>query len=208
MGERGRKVKYKLTDETIRHLGRTLYRIEAVKDFGNFKRGDKGGFIEKESNLSHDDNAWVYGDALVYGDAKVYGDAWVYDNAWVHGNAKVYDNAEVYDNALVCGDAEVYDNAWVHGNAWVRGNAEVCDDAWVCETSHYVCFQSFGSSNRTTTVFRTKNGYLINCGCFTGDLDKFSQAVDKKHGDNRLGLEYKAIIEVIKLRVAMWAKEV
>lgn len=63
--------KYKLTNESIEYLGRTLYRIEALRDFGNVVKGDKGGYIEKEENLSQDDNAWVYGNARVYGDAKV-----------------------------------------------------------------------------------------------------------------------------------------
>lgn len=58
--------KYKLTDETIEVDGKTLYRIEALKDFSNVKKGDKGGFIEKEENLSHLGNAWVYDDAKVF----------------------------------------------------------------------------------------------------------------------------------------------
>ena len=74
-------MKYKLTDETIKHEGRTLHRIEALIDFANIKKGDKGGFVEKEENLSHNGNAWVYGNAKVYGNAEVYGDAKVYDNA-------------------------------------------------------------------------------------------------------------------------------
>ena len=44
--------KYRLTDETINVDGRILHRIEALKDFGNVKKGDKGGFVEKEENLS------------------------------------------------------------------------------------------------------------------------------------------------------------
>ena len=40
--------KYRLTDETINVDGRILHRIEALKDFGNVKKGDKGGFVEKE----------------------------------------------------------------------------------------------------------------------------------------------------------------
>ena len=38
--------KYKLTDESIKFNNRTLYRIEALKDFGDVEKGDKGGFIE------------------------------------------------------------------------------------------------------------------------------------------------------------------
>ena len=43
--------KYKLTEETIIVNDKSLYRIEALKDFGNVKKGDKGGFVENEDNL-------------------------------------------------------------------------------------------------------------------------------------------------------------
>ena len=42
--------KYKLTEESISFNGKTLYRIEALKDFADVKKGEKGGFIESESN--------------------------------------------------------------------------------------------------------------------------------------------------------------
>lgn len=87
--------KYELTEETVTVYGKTLYRIRAVRDFGSVKTGEFGGYIEKEENLSHFDNAWVCGNAWVFDNARVY------DNAWVFGNAKVY------------------------GDAWVSGNAEV-----------------------------------------------------------------------------------
>ena len=67
--------KYKLTEETKEYYGITLYRIEALKDFGTVKAGDKGGFIRSEDNLAHEGNAWVYGNAQVYGNARVYGNA-------------------------------------------------------------------------------------------------------------------------------------
>ena len=46
------EMKYKLTEETTIAYGRTLYRIEALKDFNDVKKGNKGGFIENENNLS------------------------------------------------------------------------------------------------------------------------------------------------------------
>ena len=100
-----------LTNETKVHNGVTLYRIQSLKDFSDVKAGDKGGWIEKESNLSQ------YGDAWIYGNAKVYDNAIVHDDAWVHDDAMVYGNAKIYDNAMVCGNAKVYDNAMVCGNA-------------------------------------------------------------------------------------------
>ena len=101
--------KYKLTEETINVCSRTLYRIEALKDFNDVKKGDKGGYVEDEENLSQSGDCWVYDDAKVYGDAKVC------DNAEVFGKAMVYDNAKIRNHASVCGDARVYGNAKVHG---------------------------------------------------------------------------------------------
>lgn len=56
-------MKYKITDETITHFGRTLHRIEALQDFGDVKAGGKGGYVEREINLSQSGNCWVSGDA-------------------------------------------------------------------------------------------------------------------------------------------------
>jgi len=101
------KKKYKLTKETIEICGKKLFRIQAIRDFGNVSKfgnvlkGDLGGFIEKEDNLSQEGNAWVYDDACVY------------DDAWVSGNARVFGDAWVSGNAWVFGDAEVSGNAWV-----------------------------------------------------------------------------------------------
>ena len=47
------------------------------------KPGDLGGWLEKESNLSHDGKAWVCGDAKVWGNAKVCGDAEVCGDAFL-----------------------------------------------------------------------------------------------------------------------------
>ena len=81
--------KYEFTGETMERSGRTLYRIRAVRDFGEVKAGDLGGWIETESNLSNDGNAWVSGNAWVYGDAEVSGNAWVYGNAEVSGRKHI-----------------------------------------------------------------------------------------------------------------------
>lgn len=60
-----------LYDQSIEVNGHKLYRIQALKDFEGVKSGDIGGYIEKESNLSQYDDAWVSGNAQVYGDAQV-----------------------------------------------------------------------------------------------------------------------------------------
>ena len=90
-----------LKDEFIEFDDRKLYRIKALKDFRDVRKGTVGGYIEYEQNLSQQGNAWIYDDAQVYGDARVSGNAWVCGSAWVSGNARVSDDARVYGNNAV-----------------------------------------------------------------------------------------------------------
>lgn len=127
-----RMKKYELTNE-IKNLpgGVVLYRIRALKDFADVKAGDLGGFIQKESNLTQDGDAWVdhnaevFGDAIVGGGAQVFNNAKVYGRSMVCGRALVYDNAEVFGEAEVCDDARLFDNAKVFDSSSVGGYAEV-----------------------------------------------------------------------------------
>ena len=93
--------KYELTKNTKKLYDRTLYQIKALRSFSNVLKGDLGGWIEKEANLSQDGDAWVYGDAQVYGNADIFGNARVFGNAWVYGDA------------------------WVSGDAWVYGKIKI-----------------------------------------------------------------------------------
>ena len=198
--------KYKLTNETIVHLGFTLYRIEALMDFSDVKTGDKGGFVQSENNLSQLGNAWVYGNAKVYGNAnvndnsEVYGDAEVYDNAEVfdyakvYNNAKVRGNAEVYGNAEVCGDAEVYGNAKVRGDAKIYGNAEVRGDAKIYKNSDYIVFKNWWSSGRYFTWTRSNKKWKV--GCFYGNGEEL---IKKAYADSEeSGREYERVVRYVE----------
>ena len=89
--------KYKLTDEKIEWYGRTLYRIIALISFGDVKEGDLGGFIEKEENLSHYDNCWVFGKAQVCDEARVFGEAQVFGKAQATTTVKTFGNGFRYN---------------------------------------------------------------------------------------------------------------
>lgn len=73
-----------LYTDSIRIAGHTLYRIRALKDFGNVKAGDIGGYVEKEENLSQEGICWVCDSARVCGNARVCGDAYVCGNAKIN----------------------------------------------------------------------------------------------------------------------------
>ena len=97
-----------------------LYRIKALKDFGNVKKSDIGGYVESENNLSQLGDCWIYDNAVVVGNAKVC------DNAEVSGNARIWGNAEVSGDAIISSDKDyiVFKNWWSSGRyfTWTRSN--------------------------------------------------------------------------------------
>lgn len=146
------KKKFVLTNRYIIRDGVKLYRIKCIKSFGKVEKGEYGGYIEAEYNLSQRGFAWVYDGACVYGNAQLLGNASVCDNACVFGNAKVCDNAKVFDNAYVSGHAIIGDCAKVYGNAGVYDNARVYDNACV-------------SSNACISGNACVSGEAKVCGC-------------------------------------------
>lgn len=136
-GEKEMQNKYKLLkDETRRSPhGDTLYRIEALKDFYNVRKGDKGGYIQAEWNLSQSGNCWVYDEAYVWQDAVVSENATIRDDAKVYGDAIVRGDSEVHGTANVFEHAIIDDCAVVGYSATVKGNAHVSEDAYICDVS-------------------------------------------------------------------------
>ena len=198
--------KYKLTDEYIVHYGIKLFRIEALKDFRNVRKGDKGGFVENENNLSHDEDCWISGDAKVFGDASVYENAKIFGNASVYGYAKVYGNANIYENAeiygtaivhcnsFVFGYANVFDDSEVHGNAIVYGNAELSNDAEVSSNTDYIVFKNWWSSGRYFTWTRSNNMWKVGCFYGTGE-----ELIAKAYKDSELsGREYERVVKYVE----------
>ena len=95
--------KFMLSDEKKQIGNVVLFRVKALINTKFFKKGELGGWIEKESNLSQDGDAWVYNNAQVSGNAWIYGNARVYGDAWIYGDAQVSGNARVSGDARVCG---------------------------------------------------------------------------------------------------------
>ena len=188
-------MKYTLTNETKLLYGRTLHRIKALKDFSDVSKGDLGGWIEKETNLSQNGMCWVFGDAKVFGDANVYDNARVYGNARVSGNAKVCGTALVSHNAKVSGNALVYDNARVYGNA------RVYDDAIATKTVKNIIGLPYN-------ITITDNHIQIGCKQFTFDkiikLDKNWTKLKTKYDTNevkQIEPYRKIIVKFVKLEM-------
>ena len=65
--------KYEILKDIFKKIffGRKIYKKRALKDFPDVKKGDIGGFVESEDNLSHKCNCWIYDKAKVWDDAKL-----------------------------------------------------------------------------------------------------------------------------------------
>ena len=74
----------------------------------------------------------------------------------------------------------------------IRGNNDV------------ISFCNVGSSNGVLCAYKLKDGTLeLTRGCFSGSLDDFIKAVKNTHGNTKIGKEYMAMVEVIKLRFSV-----
>ena len=166
--------KYKLGKREKNDLFR--FRVIALRDFANVKKGDVGGRIQNEKNLSQD------------------GDAWVSGNAWVYGNALVSGNAQVYGDAWVYGNAQVSGNAWVSGNAQVSGNARVYGNAQVTKFLVNVIMLPF-------SITITDNHVQIGCELLRKDhLAQDGLTAAKKYNlDKKTVAKYRAIIKALMM---------
>ena len=131
--------KYELLENDRKKLlgGQIVYRIRALRDFGNVKAGDLGGYIAGEHNLSHDGTCWVYNEAIVCSKAKIVEEAKVKHCAKIGGNAllrhfskakdrvQIYGNVVMYSRSVAKGFAELYDNVELFGDSIVRGRAKL-----------------------------------------------------------------------------------
>ena len=114
------------------------------------------------------------------------------------------ENLDQESDAWVSGNARVYGNAQVSGNAQVYGNAQVSGDAEIDNNNKHCGFDCFGSANRHTHAYLTKeNKVEITCGCFRGSIEEFEKRVEETHSGTIYEKQYKAIIDVLKIKFGL-----
>lgn len=219
--------KYEFTGETKEFDEYTLRRIRALVDIKHIvKKGELGGWIEDEENLSHEGNCWVNDGCYVCGGARVYENAHiagggkvlygskVYGSAVVSGGSLVINNAEVYGNATIVGGAVVSDGAKVFGAAIVDHGANVSNkavlsniakvsgdviivDGNIDSESDFICVGPIGS-RRAYTTYNLKSGTVCT-GCFVGTLEEFEKQVISTYGaDGGEDTHYKSYKNLIE----------
>lgn len=138
--------KYELLKDDWKEVdGQRVYRIRALKDFmfdpndpdhisPAVRKGSLGGYIQQESNLSHEGDCWVGApllndNTIVYGGSRVEGDGMVSGNILVK-NSRI--TGFVYGNDSIIENSQVLDNSWLHNfnngrfiGSHISGNAEI-----------------------------------------------------------------------------------
>lgn len=108
-----------------------LFRIVALKDISYFvRKGDIGGYVESEKNLSQEGTCWIFDNAVVCNSAVVKEHARIRDNAYIYSNAVIQGATYVGDNAHI-GDAAIVGGKPTYWNADIRGNAHICGNVIV-----------------------------------------------------------------------------
>lgn len=146
---KNQNLKYKILDKSMSIGGHTYYQIQAIKDFGNVKAGDLGGWVEDKKCLSQEGNCWVCPQSFIEKNGRVYdnaqiirssvenfgmvsGDA-VVEDSYVRRHGKVRDKAKL-SHSLVTDEGAVLGNAIVNNVSIVSDHAVVCDNASLEET--------------------------------------------------------------------------
>lgn len=117
--------KYELIkSDTKSYGGCTLYRVKYLIDIPEYcQKGQLGGYIEKEENLSQ------VGECVVLDNAIVFGDAEVCDSAIVRDKARVCDRAMIIKRAVIADKCVVLDDSVIEGI--IMGNMRIKGDVYI-----------------------------------------------------------------------------
>lgn len=141
--------KYEIVKDNFKEVnGVKVYRIRALKDFQNdllrnkkIKKGDLGGYIESEKNLSQEGNCWIADNAIVCDNATIKDNSVILDNATVSKYAaisenttifeyaKIWGSAKIHGQILIGGHAKIYDHANLHGKLCIGDHVNIFGDA-------------------------------------------------------------------------------
>lgn len=78
----------------------------------------------------------------------------------------------------------------------------VVGDAHINSNKDFIVIGPIGSRDCFTTFYKNKDkNVCVRCGCFSGTVDEFLAAVQKTHGGNRFGREYRIAAELAKTHI-------
>ena len=165
-----------LKDDTIEigegYYAIVLHRIRALKSFNDVQKGDLGGYIEQEENLSHDGNCWIYYNAIASGDAEVSEDAQIHGGTVVSGRVKVYGNTCTYGDVQLRGNARVFGTVKLVNGTIVRDESLIYGKSYIKDS--VICGESHIKSSDVYSSY-------INNSHLGGDVVKNENIIDGEY---------------------------
>jgi hypothetical protein len=95
-----------LGSPTMHRYKEPLRRVRALKDFGNVRKGDIGGYLQNEDFLDQRGNCWIYDDACIVAPeivSSIDGSPLTGIPTLLYGNAQLRDQA-VFESGRIGGD--------------------------------------------------------------------------------------------------------
>ena len=205
-------------ENTIEWEGRTLHRIRALKDFRNVRKGDTGGYVENEYNLSQEGDCWIYDEAKamdnsrIYDNSVMYNYSVMYDYSEIHDSSIMHDNGRMYNNSRMYDYSEIHDSSIMHDNGRMYNDSEMYGDSelnnkaklygkLISKVDDFIEIQN--PQGRLVTCVRKGDKVLYNVGC-QGEIDEetFRWRIENEDGgleENPHRKYYYKIIEMAKL---------
>ena len=185
-------------ENTIEWEGRTLHRIRALKDFRNVRKGDTGGYVENEYNLSQEGDCWIYDEAkamdnsrmydnsvmydysemydysTMYNNSRMYDYSEIHDSSIMHDNGRMYNNSRMYDYSEIHDSSIMYDNGRMYNDSEMYGDSELNNKAklygkLISKVDDFIEIQN--PQGRLVTCVRKGDKVLYNVGC-QGEIDE------------------------------------
>ena len=192
--------KYKiLEDSFIIFNGKKLYRIQAIDNFSDIRKGDIGGYVESTRNLARFGNCWIYDDSIVCGNAHVC------DNAEIHNNSVVMDdvfiggyalgsNSDIFENALLfeCATFTNLDGNRernkIHGNVKINAGWPIFGGgADIASNKDFLHIENMGiSQDKSVLYYKSNKGNIrvIYDGKIYNSISEFSNALKKLYSNS------------------------
>ena len=127
--------------------------------------------------------------AFIGPDAFIGLGAHIGQNAYIGARSHIGLGAHIGQRTVIGLGAHIGQNAYIGPDATIGASAYIGGGFTVERTEDHIVLGPALSSDRMTTALRTPNGVVVFCGCFTGSLAEFRDAIKETHAENEAARE-------------------
>lgn len=173
--------------------GVTLYRIQALKNFGDVKAGDLGGYIADSSQLSQNGNCWIYSKSNKLVSGRVTENAIINSlgssrDSIINGDVFICGNSRILNDVDIFGSVDIFSSVISSKASKIKGFESIKgfeDEITVIDGTYSSISISdsivLGSNIKTRVPIEFKDAYIINAiiGKSSNDCKVFRISNDK-----------------------------